>query len=203
MRGQWSLFYKRRGSAFKNSVHGLDTAKTQTHRVSVLSVCILCCQVIVWAAVYGLYSLFLSGLGNALRSFIGKSGVCGQAKEGLGVLSQGCVRQRRVKENLLARLSAQHTADGEERPAWLGAPGSRQTFLEQVLWAPKSGCGLPSPSLCKTVHWPCSCVSVQREMACLNQTTSSLQKREPQKRCCTDEDFVGTGFFDKTFFFQQ
>lgn len=46
----------------------------------------------MWAAVYGLYSLFLSGLGNALRSFIGKSGVCGQAKEGLGVLSQGCVR---------------------------------------------------------------------------------------------------------------
>lgn len=35
---------------------------------------------------------FLSALGNALSSFIGKPGVRGQAKEGLGVLSQGCGR---------------------------------------------------------------------------------------------------------------
>ena len=84
---------------------------------------------------------------------------------------------------------------------WLGAPGSRRTLLEQALWALRSGCGLPSPLLCKTVHWPCSCMSVQREMAYLNRTTSSPQKREPQKLRCTGADFVGTGFFDKTFYF--
>ena len=76
MRGQWSLFYKGRGSAFKNSAHH-TVAKTQTHRVSVLSLCFFCCQDMVWAAVYGLHPLFLSGLRNALS-------VCGQAKEVLG-----------------------------------------------------------------------------------------------------------------------
>ena len=76
MRGQWSLFYKGRGSAFKNSVH-YTVAKTQTHRVSVLSLCFLCCQDMVWAAVYGLHLLFFLGLGNALS-------VCGQTKEVLG-----------------------------------------------------------------------------------------------------------------------
>lgn len=74
------------------------------------------------------------------------------------------------------------------------APGTGSLGAEERL-------GLPSPSLCKTVHWPCSRVSVQREMAYLNRTTSSLQKREPQKLRCTGADFVGTGFFDKTFHF--
>lgn len=45
----------------------------------------------------------------------------------------------------LARLPGRHTADGEERPAWHGAPGSRRALLEQPLRALRSGSGPTGP----------------------------------------------------------
>lgn len=101
----------------------------------------------------------------------------------------------RVKEYLLARLPAQHTADGEESSAWLGAPGSRRALLEQAPWALRSGSGLPSPSHGKMVLWPCSCMSFQTERAYLDQTTLSLQKREPQRLHWTDAVLCGDWLF--------
>lgn len=101
-----------------------------------------------------------------------------------GVLRRGgCVSQckaeagEHVREHLSARLAllpAQHTADGEERPAWRGAPGSRRAPLERVLWAIRNCSGLPSPAHCKMASWPLSCVAVQRETAYLDQTATSL-----------------------------
>ena len=95
----------------------------------------------------------------------------------------GCVSQckaeagEHVREHLSARLAllpAQHTADGEERPAWRGALGSRRALLERVLWAIRNCSGLPSPAHCKMASWPLSCVAVQRETAYLDQTATSL-----------------------------
>ena len=94
----------------------------------------------------------------------------------------------------LARLHAQHTADGEERPVWRGAPGSRQALLEQALRALRSGSGRPSPARCKMAHWPPSCMAVQTEMAYLDKITSSFQKREPLRLFCTDSVLWTAGF---------
>lgn len=61
-----------------------------------------------------------------------------------GVLSQAgeCVRRY-----LLAPVLARHTADGEERPAWHGAPGSRRAR------APGTGYGLSGAALaCPAQH---------------------------------------------------
>lgn len=95
-----------------------------------------------------------------------------------------------------------HTTDGEERPAWLGGPGSRRALLEQAPWALRSGSGLPSPSHCKMARWPFSCMSVQTKTAYLDKTTSSQWKKGPQRLRCTDTVLCGD-FFDGTgpFFF--
>ena len=133
----------------------------------------------------------------------------GQAKQWLGVLSWGCVREagERGRGCLLAHLPApaHNRWRGEACLAW-GGPGSRRALLEQAPWALRSGSGLPSPSHCKMARWPFSCMSVQTKTAYLDKTTSSQWKKGPQRLRCTDtvlcgDFFDGTGPFFFFFFF--
>ena len=207
-RGGWSLVYKGRGSALSNSVtcplsgqckdsdpRGLPPKRVLLalpgHGAG-------CCLRVVFTLSFGFRkcSQFLHREAGCVWP---GWGMAWGAEPGQCKVEAG----ERVKGYLLARLPAQHTADGEESSAWLRALGSRRALLEQALWALRSGSGLPSPSHGKMVLWPCSCMSFQTEVTYLDQTTFSLQKRELQRLHCTNAVLLGTGFFDGTshFFF--
>lgn len=132
------VIYTHKGSTSSLGVEGpACSVRTQTRVGLAPSPCFLCCWVLLLTTVCMPESPFRLHLWDALISFLDKLGVCVQVVKWFGILNQsgnmcGSKEEQVRKSGYTCQLSwpIQHTADGEERPAWLGTPSSRRKLLE-------------------------------------------------------------------------